>query len=148
MEYNDEMLLSNEDYKTLANAYAQELKAKNFMLIKIDDHTDQELVRQTFFHLHNVKTLLFSLGGFLNTSQFYTLNERQLKKLSIIFDYEYDHVQVKHTNDKTKNFLSFLSHEMQVIKNLIKLSEKSSFEDEINRIINSRLTLLSNILKV
>ena len=148
MEYNDEMILSNEDYRTLANAYAQELKARNFMLIKIDDQADQELVRQTFNNLHNIKTLLFSLGGFLNTSQFYSLNERQMKKLSIIFDYEYTPEPVKHTNDKTKNFLSFLSHEMQVVKTLIELAEKSSFEDEIKKIINSRLTLLSNILKV
>lgn len=148
MEYNDEIILSNEDYKTLANAYAQELKARNFMLIKIDDQENHELVQQTFDNLYHIKTLLFSLGGFLNTSQFYSLNERQIKKLSIIFDYEYTPCPIRYTNDRTKNFLSFLSHEMQVIKNLIELAEKSSFEDEIKKITHSRLTLLSNILKV
>ena len=85
MNYNDEQLLSISQYEAFAKAYAQTLREKGFKIINLADGLTEEEVNDIFEKLFTIKSLLFSMGGFLNTSSFYSLNERQLKKLSIIF---------------------------------------------------------------
>ena len=118
------------------------------MIVQINDEESQKLLQEVFFQLFTIKTHLFTLGGFLNTSKFYSLNERQIKKLSILFDFN-DKISVERTpRDKTKCLLAFLSTECLLIKNLILLAERCNYESQIRDIINSRLTLLSQILEI
>lgn len=146
MNYNDEGLLSIEQYEVMAKAYADALKKRGLKIVNIDDEIDERDVDEIFDKISNIKSLLFTLGGFLNTSTFYSLNERQLKKLLIIFDKDtIPSLHVK-TRDKTKCFLSFLSCEFALTSKLLTLSEKTNFESEIKGMIHQRLTLLSQIL--
>lgn len=147
MEYNDEQILNVNDYELMAKAYASELKKRGFMVVQIDSQQNQELVKETFEKFLLVKSHLFILGGFLNTGKFYSLNERQLKKFSLLFDISLVPQEPKLPRDKTKCFLSFLSHEFLLIKNLIQLSQKSNFESEITNMLDARLSLLSQILQ-
>ncbi len=146
--YNDEQLLSVTDYENLAKAYSSALKNKGFMIVQVDSEANKILLNEIFENLYSIKTYLFNLGGFLGTGKFYSLNERQLKKLSILFDYERAEFKTNPPRDKTKCLLKFLSSECRLIKNLISLSERTSFETQIQDIISARLTLLSQILDV
>ncbi|MBQ8444184.1 MAG: hypothetical protein IJX25_02400 [Clostridia bacterium] len=146
MNYNDEGLLSIEQYEVMAKAYADALKKRGLKIVNIDDEIDERDVDEIFDKISNIKSLLFTLGGFLNTSTFYSLNERQLKKLLIIFDKDTIPSHHVKTRDKTKCFLSFLSCEFALTSKLLTLSEKTNFESEIKGMIHQRLTLLSQIL--
>lgn len=148
MEYNDEQILNISDYELMAKAYSNELKKRGFMLVQIENGETEELLGEIFYYLFQIKSYLFVLGGFLNTSKFYSLNERQIKKLGILFDQSPSFFNSPPNRDKTKTFLAFLSTEAQLIKNLIALSEKSNYESEIRKMIDSRLSLLSQILSV
>lgn len=145
--YNDEQILSIDDYEKVAKAYADALRKKGLMIVTTNE-VDSLLLEGIFEKLSNIKSYLFMLGGFLNTGAFYSLNERQIKKLSIIFDdYSLPLAKVA-IRDKTKCFLSFLSTEMAVIKDLLKIAPQTSFEKEIEKIIEERLSLLSSILSL
>ncbi len=148
MNYNDEQLLNISDYEIMAKAYSSALKSRGFMIVQIDNDEYKSLLREIFEQLYNIRSLLFTLGGFLNTSKFYSLNERQIKKLALMFDFEEKPVPFKTPRDKTKCLLSFLSTECSLIKNLIELADKTNFENQIKDIIRSRLNLLSEILQV
>lgn len=146
MEYNDEQILNVEEYEIMAKAYASELKKRGFMLVQVDNEKISELISTIFEQIIKIKSYLFMLGGFLNTSSFYSLNERQIKKLSLLFELSPTANNFALPHDKTKCFLAFLSCEFELIKNLIELSDKSNYEVELKKIINSRLSLLSKIL--
>lgn len=148
MEYNDEQLLSVENYQLMAKAYSNELKKRGFTVVQVDNEETNTLAQEIFDQLINIKSILLMLGGFLNTGKFYSLNERQIRKISILFDVKSHSLASKHPRDKTKGFLSFLSCEFCLIKNLINLSEKSNFEAEIKKLVESRLSLLSQILAI
>lgn len=148
MEYNDEQMLKISDYEIMARAYSDTLKKQGFMIVQIDNEETSALVDETLNDISKIKSSLFMLGGFLNTSQFYSLNERQLKKLCILFDRDSPAVSRTALRDKTKAFLSFLSTEASLIKSLIILAEKSNYEAEIKKIVDARLSLLSKILEV
>lgn len=147
MNYNDEMLLNINEYELMAKAYANALKQKGFIIVQVNNEKNQELILQTLELLANIKVCLFRLGGFLNTGKMYSLTERQIKKLSLIFDSSLPINSIRPNIDKTKCFLMFISLESQLIKNLIELKEQSSFESDLTRIINDRLILLSQITK-
>ncbi|MBO5394647.1 MAG: hypothetical protein J6A28_01930 [Clostridia bacterium] len=146
MEYNDEKMLSISEYEAFAKAYSENLKAKGFRIVNLNARLSEEQVSSIFQKLFYIKSLLFNLGGFLNTSAFYSLNERQLKKFSIIFDFDRTLTQPIKTRDKTKCFLEFLSTECMLVKELYSAAEESSFEKEIKDMTNQRLSLLSSIL--
>ena len=146
MEYNDEQLLNINDYEVMAKAYANELKKRGFMVVQIDSEQSHMLANTIFEKMLQIKSKLFLLGGFLNTGKFYSLNDRQIKKFSLLFDLNFDVQNKNLSHDKIKVFLSFLSDELEVVKHLIELSEKSNYENEIKKIIEARLTLLSQIL--
>ena len=147
MQYDDNQLLSISEYEAMAKAYASELKKRGFMVVQINDELNSQLLQQVFDDLLQIKSFLFSLGGFLNTSAFYSLNERQIKKLSILLDFSPAISLEKVPRDKTKCFLAFLSREMHLIRLLIEFSEQSNYETEIKKIIDARLSLLSQLLK-
>ena len=145
MEYNDEQVLSLQDYEKIAKAYAKGVR--NFKIISLDNEETQKLIEPIFELLYSIKASLFVLGGFLGTSKFYSLNERQIKKLAIMLDYN-DVPKVEPSpKDKTRCLLKFLADELILIKNLSNFAEKSNFERQIKDIIDARLSLLSQILK-
>lgn len=148
MQYNDDEILNVNDYEEMAKAYASALKSRGFMIVQMEDSYVNGLLGEIFESLFKIKACLFTLGGFLNTSPFYSLNDRQIKKLSLLFDYESSSTNYRPHRDKTKCLLAFLSEECLLIKNMIKLAENSNFESQIKDIISSRLAKLSEILSV
>lgn len=148
MQYNDEQLLNINDYENMAKAYAAALKQRGFMIVQMEDSYVDGLSREVMENLYKIKSCLFSLGGFLNTSAFYSLNERQIKKLSLLFEQNVEPTGYRPPRDKTKCLLCFLSEECLLIKNLIKLAENSNYETQIKDIINSRLSKLNEILTI
>lgn len=148
MEYNDEKILSISDYEVMAKAYAEQLKKRGFMLVQIDSPESKQLCDECIELMMEIKSQLFALGGFLNTSKIYSLNERQIKKLALLYDCTPTPIKSVYISDKTKLFLSFLSNEFALLKTLIELSSKTNFESEISKIINSRLILLSQTLSI
>ncbi len=145
MEYNDDQVLNCSTYEIMARAYAEAMKEKGFMFVQVDNEKNRALIDDTFDTLSKIKSCLFFLGGFLRTSKMYSLNERQIKKLEVIFDYEIAHNKYSFKPDKTATLLEFIGHEAHLIKNLIALSSQSSFEHDIIKIINERLALLQDI---
>ena len=147
MEYNDEQILSIPTYEAMAKEYASMLKKRGFMLVQVGGE-DISLANEVFNLLLKAKSLLFALGGFLNTSKFYSLNERQIKKFAIMFDLNPLSEKTPLPRDKTKCFLAFLSNEFLLIKSLIELAGKSNFEGELNGLTATRLSLLSKLLEI
>ena len=148
MEYNDEQILSVEDYEVMAKAYASTMKGKGFIFIQVDSSVVKALIEETFDFLAEIKTCLFIMGGFLNTASFYSLNERQIKKLRIIFDYSSPLQTFKLKHDKTLCFLRFLGLEAKVLKNLLSLAEKTNYETELKKMVDDRLITLGNTFMI
>lgn len=148
MRYDDEPILSIDEYEVMAKAYSASLKKKGFVIVHIDNEKNRELIYQTFDCLYKIKSCLFMLGGFLNTSKLYSMNERQMKKLAVIFDYNEPPIQYRVPTDKTLCFLEFVGLESLLIKNLIELSEQSNFELEIKEIINYRLNTTNKLFNL
>lgn len=148
MNYNDEELLNIEEYEKMAKAYASALKSQGFRIVQMEDSYVDGLAGEVIESLYKIKVCLFTLGGFLNTSSFYSLNERQIKKISLIFDKSSNPTQYRPPYDKTKCLLCFLSEEFKLIKKLINLSENSNYESQIKDIVNARLNKLSEILSI
>ncbi len=146
MIYNDEQLLNIADYEKMAKEYSA--NKKQLMIIQVDNEKNRQLINDTFDCLSKIKSCLFRMGGFLNTSKMYSLTERQIKKLGIIFDYERPLQQYKIMADKTNCFVEFIGLESLLIKNLIELGDQSSFEHEIRTIINDRLNLMNHLFNV
>lgn len=145
MDYNDEQILSCSNYEVMAKAYAKAMKDKGFMFVQVDNEKNRALIDDTFDTLSKIKSCLFFLGGFLGTGKMYSLNERQIKKLEVIFDVNIAHNKYSFRADKTSSLLEFIGHESHLIKNLIELSSQSSFENELLKIVNDRLTLVQEI---
>lgn len=142
MEYNDEQILSCSSYEIMAKAYAQAMKDKGFMFVAVDNEKNKMLIEDIFDILAKIKSCLFFLGGFLGTSKLYSLNERQIKKLELIFDFHIAPNKYSFKSDKTATLLEFIGHESHLTKNLIELSAQSSFEHDILKIVNDRLALM------
>ncbi len=144
MEYNDDQILSLQDYEKIAKAYAKGVR--NFKIISLDNEETSKMILPIFELLYSIKASLFALGGFLGTSKFYSLNERQIKKLSIMLDFDEVLKTSPPPKDKTRCLLKFLADELVLIRNLSNFAEKSNFERQIKEIIDARLALLSQIL--
>lgn len=142
--YNDEQLLSEKDYEAIAKAYKDLSKNERFQFL-----VSQSLPMQDVEEILNLfgteKILLLNLGGFMGTGKFYSLHCRQLKKIEIIFEREIPFLKQNNFFDKTKIFLSFLSKEFELLQKLLAICEKTLFEEELRKIVNDRLTLLSQI---
>ena len=144
MDYKDDVILTIEQYENIAKKYNESLKKNGFKIIKVDNEKNKELINQILSLMSKIKSSLFRLGGFFNTSKIYSLNERQIKKMIILFDTSLP-IENLQFLDKKKTFSNYIILEFRLIKNLIELKEQSNFESEINRILNERLTLLSNL---
>ncbi len=145
MKYNDEPILSMQDYESMAREYANALHKRGFIFVQVDDDATNKMVDEIFLYLGEIKACLFNLGGFLNTSSLYTLNERHIKKLRIMFDYEKPFINYKLKRDKTYCFLRYIGLECQLLRCLLALSEITNYEQEIKKLYEDRLTTLSNI---
>lgn len=148
MKYNDEQILSVEDYEVMAKAYASTMKSKGFIFVQVDSSEVKALIEETFDYLAEIKNCLFIMGGFLNTASFYSLNERQIKKLRIIFDYSRPLQTFKLKHDKTLCFLRFLGLEAKLLKNLLSLAEKTNYETDLKKIVDDRLITLGNTFMI
>lgn len=144
MNYKDDIILTIEEYENIAKKYNESLKKNGFKIIKVDNEKNKELIVQTLSLMSEIKSYLFRLGGAFNTGKIYSLNERQIKKMTILFDSPLISTKLQ-LLDKNKTFLSYISLEFKLIKNLIELKEQSNFESELNRMLNDRLTLLSTL---
>ena len=144
MDYKDDVILTIEQYENIAKKYNESLKKNGFKIIKVDNEKNKELINQILSLMSKIKSSLFRLGGFFNTSKIYSMNERQIKKMIILFDTSLP-IENLQFLDKKKTFSNYIILEFRLIKNLIELKEQSNFESEINRILNERLTLLSNL---
>ena len=146
MIYNDEQIMDAQSYQLVAQAYHEALLQNKLIMLDASE-PDETLVKDTLSLFSQIKASLLSLGGFMNTSQFYSLNERQIKKMEIIFEQDLP-ITNTHHRDKTKNFLMFLSCEFKLIKNMTVLAKQSRFEKEILSMATSRLSLISKLLSV
>ena len=146
MSYEDDKLLSIEEYEKMALAYSKARKNSEIFL-KVEEIKNQSLIDDIFDDMAMIRTCLFNMAGFLNTSRLYSLNERQIKKMRVIFDYEKPLKTCKIKRDKTLNFLCFIGKEASLIKHLIDISTLSSFEQQLLNIINDRLSLISEIFR-
>ncbi len=148
MKYNDEQILSLEDYEAIAKAYANSMKNKGFIFVQVDSSEVKTLIEESFNYLAEIKSCLFIMGGFLNTASLYSLNERQIKKLQILFDYSKPFQPFRMKHDKTLCFLKFLGLEAKLHRNLLALADKTSYERELKKIVDDRLITLSNIFMI
>lgn len=145
MKYNDEQILDVDSYAVIAKAYSDAMKKKGYKIIQVDTVKNSLLLEEIFETMLKIKSCLFFLGGFLNTQRMYSLNDRQLKKLAILFDQSTPSPnRFEFKKDKTKCFLEFVGLESGLIKNLIALAEQSSLDQEIYYIIDDRLTVMKD----
>ena len=145
MEYNDEPILSLQDYELMAREYDSALHKRGFIFVQVDDEQTNAMVEVAFLVLAEIKACLFNLGGFLNTSTMYSLNERHIKKLRVIFDYDKPLATFKLRRDKTYCFLRYIGLECKLLKCLLALSERTNYERELKKIYEDRLTTLASI---
>lgn len=148
MEYNDEQLLSISQYETMAKAYSQKLKEKGFFFVQIDASENNALACEIFELLLKLKSSLFHLANFLGTGRLYSLNERHIKAFQTLYPDCNQINRYKIRGDKTKCFLNMLSLENELIAKLFMLSASSSFASQLERMINERLHLSSEIYKI
>ena len=144
MLYNDEKLLTIEEYEVMAKAYNQSLKDRGFIFVQIDGRDNEDLAIEIFEIFSKIKSLLFHLGNFLNTGRMFSLNERHIKTFLTLYP-SLTTSSHKVRGDKTTCFLAFLGLESSLLSKLMLLSEQSPFSSQIDRIINQRLTLMSQL---
>ena len=142
MIYEDDKILSLEEYEDLAKKYYQSLKDRDVKFVDLREN--EELIKETMSSFSLVNQCLFRLGGFLNTSKLYFLTNKQIKIFKTLYDVTSDIVNLNF-KDKTKTFLQYIGLESQLILNLIDLAKKDKNQEVLDRIINDRLVLLKNI---
>ena len=140
--YNDDQILSEKDYEAIAKAYQNLSNNERFQFL-ISRSLPLQDVEEILTLFGDIRTLLLNLGGFMGTAKFYSLHCRQLKKIEIIFEKDVPLSSQNKYFDKTKTFLSFLSKEFALTQKMFSICDKILFEEEIRKIINDRLILLS-----
>ena len=70
MEYNDEKILSDEDYAVIAEKYTAELKKRGYVFVHVGEN-GEKLVDEIFEVLGRLRSLLLFLGGFLGTGKLF-----------------------------------------------------------------------------
>ena len=148
MEYNDEKLLSVQDYEIMAKAYSNHLKSKGFVFVQVDATENELLISEVFELMSKIKSCLRFLGNFLGTGRLYSLNELQMKTFQIIYPSCDQTLSYKIRGDKTKCFLNLQSLESELISKLLTLSEQSPFSNQLLWLIKERLYLSSEIYKI
>ena len=148
MEYNDEKLLSPDEYSVMAEAYSAALKKRGFVFVQVDALIDQKLIEEIFDCIGKIRSCLLFLGGFLGTGKLFQANERHTESLMLLFDIAFESPSHQIRGDKTKCFLGLLSLESKLISLLIELSKDCPFSKQIERIIKERLSISEEIYKV
>ena len=142
MIYEDDKILTMEEYEELAKQYYQSYNKNEFKFINTSE--DEVLLDLVFNPFSLVNQSLFRLGGFLNTSKLYTLTNKQIKIFLNLYNKKLPFLSIKQC-DKTNTFLNYIGLESQLLLNLINLARIDKNEDIINRIINDRLIAIKNI---
>ncbi len=142
MLYEDDKILTIDEYEKLAKEYLKAFSDNEFKLIRATD--DKNLVQNALTDFALVCRSLFCLGGFLNTSRLYSLTCKQIKSMQEIYQTIPPKVTVPY-RDKTRLFLYYLGCENSLILNLINLAKTSQNCDKIEHIIYDRLVLSKNI---
>ena len=142
MIYEDDKILTMEEYEELAKQYYQSYNKNEFKFINTSE--DEVLLDLVFNYFSLVNQSLFRLGGFLNTSKLYTLTNKQIKIFLNLYNKKLPFLSIKQC-DKTNTFLNYIGLESQLLLNLINLARIDKNEDIINRIINDRLIAIKNI---
>ena len=148
MEYNDEKLLSPEEYSIMAQEYSAALKKRGFVFVQVDQLVDRKLLEEIFDCLGKLRSCLLFLGGFLGTGKLFQANERHIESLTLLLDFEFDCPSHRIRGDKTKCFLALLSLESKLISLLLNLSSVCPFSKQIERIVHERLSICEEIFKV
>ena len=141
MIYEDDKILTMEEYEELAKQYYQSYNKNEFKFINTSE--DEVLLDLVFNSFSLVNQSLFRLGGFLNTSKLYTLTNKQIKIFLNLYNKKLPFLSIKQC-DKTNTFLNYIGLESQLLLNLINLARIDKNEDIINRIINDRLIAIKN----
>ena len=142
MLYEDDKILTIDEYEKLAREYLTAIEENKIELINVED--DSALIDEMFHSFACVSRALFCLGGFLNTSRLYSLTSKQIKTLQEIYSLKLPHV-VLPSYDKTKLFLHFVGCESGLILSLIKLAKSSNNAQVLEKMISDRLVLCKNI---
>ena len=60
MIYNDEGLLSPNQYSEMAKAYAKEMKDKGFIFVRLDNSREEAYLHETLELFYKIKNNLFA----------------------------------------------------------------------------------------
>lgn len=142
MLYEDDKILTIDEYEKLAKEYLKSFNDKEFKLISAID--DKNLIQDVLMDFSLISRTLFCLGGFLNTSRLYSLTCKQVKTLQEMYQTSLPNANIPF-KDKTKLFLFYIGCENSLILNLLSLSRTSQNSDKIERMIIDRLVLSKNI---
>lgn len=148
MIFNDEQLLSPDQYEVMAKAYSNSLKQKGFVFVSFDKSGQGEILSEVFDLLCLLRDHLFALGGFLGTGAMYNLNEKHILALQKIFDYDFNYSRTNLLHDKTKLFLNMLSLENILLSKLLDLAFASDNPEEILAFIKERTALSGSLYKI
>lgn len=144
MEYNDEPILSINEYENMAKAYNEGMKERGFIFVRVDREMNEQMVEEMFDLFFKINRCLFLMGGFLNTSSMYSLTDRQIKRMRTLFDYNQPMPNYKFKPDKTSCFLKYIALEFRLLKCLLNMKNHSNYDVQIEQIINDRLIALGN----
>ena len=142
MLYEDDKILTIEEYEALAREYLKKAEENKIELIKVED--DAAMVEELFCCFARVNQCLFCLGGFLSTGCIYSLTCKQIKTLKQLYDCQLPQV-VLPRQDKAKLFLHFVGCESALILSLTSLAKSSNKAQVFERMISDRLVQCKNI---
>lgn len=144
MEYNDEPILTINEYENMAKAYSDALKERGFIFVRVDHEMNEQMLQEMFDLFFKINRCLFVLGGFLNTASLYSLTDRQIKKLRMLFDYNEVMPNYQIKPDKTSCFLKYIALEFRLLKCLRNFDGHTNYDAQIDKIISDRLIALAN----
>ena len=142
MLYEDEKVLTIDEYEKIAREYMRSYGENQFKFINAED--DKEKVDNAAFYFSAVSRSLFCLGGFLNTSRLYALTCKQIKAFEELYGVKLPNTCLPR-GDKPKLFLQYNGYESALILALFELSRSSNHSAELERMIVDRLVLCKNI---
>ena len=142
MEYDDEKLPSLDAMAEIAKAYSNNLKQQGFVFVKLSDEEFSFLIEEVFDLLFKLRSSYRALNGFMGSQKLYELNEMQINELRNLFQYKTNRAFQVKTN-KTKCFINTFSLECKLILKLNDLAYKSEQVEKISKLLNQRLTFLS-----
>lgn len=147
MEYNDEKLLSLEEYEIMAKEYSKSLKSGGFVFVKVDESACDILVSEIFDLLNKISSSLRVLGNFSELNKLLALTEKQCSTLQVLYPECSQEKPLLVRGNKNLIFLNFLSLESELILKLLSLCEQSPFSSQLNSLARERLYLTKEIFK-